>query len=394
VLFSLIACSGRQAEVLLKKQQEQEPDEILSGSEITTAYLDLITGKRVALVANHSTRIGNKHLVDSLLFLGVDIVKIFSPEHGFRGNLDASMTYDNTIDVKTGLQVISLYGKKRKPDSADLVGVDVVIFDIQDVGVRFYTYITTMHYVMEACADNGVELIILDRPNPNGWYVDGPILDLKYRSFLGMHPIPLVHGMTIAELAGMINGEGWLRDNLRCNMKLVTCKNYTHNSRYKLEVKPSPNLQSMRAVYLYPSLGLFEGTVVSLGRGTDFPFEVYGNPEFQTEFSYVPVSKPGAALNPKHKNKKCYGYDLRKIPIDSLKNISSINLRLLIEAYHQYPDKEHFFNRNFNFHSGNDILQQQVIKGFTGEAIKETWQKGLDGFKKKRKKYLLYEDFE
>ncbi len=371
----------------------REP-EIITGARRTEVYIPKLAGKKIAIVANHTSIIGNTHIVDSLLSLGIDIVKIFSPEHGFKGKADAGGNYTDSVRSYSNIEIISLYGNKRKPAPEDLEGINMLVFDIQDVGVRFYTYISTLHYVMEACAENDVPLLILDRPNPNGHYIDGPVLDLKYKSFVGMHPVPVVHGMTIAEYAQMINGEKWLDGNASCRLDYVTCENYKHTSFYILPVKPSPNLRNMRAVYLYPSLCFFEGTIMNEGRGTDFPFQVFGHPDFcDSDFYYIPESVPGAT-NPKHKNEKCYGIDLRDTTIDSLQSEGKINLSYIINAYISMKKGDQFFNSYFNTLAGNDILKKQIIEGLAEEQIRDSWQEDLTYFRKIRKKYLLYPDFE
>ncbi|MEY1640254.1 exo-beta-N-acetylmuramidase NamZ family protein [Tenuifilum osseticum] len=369
--------------------------EILPGARLMSNYLPLIQGKRVAVVANHTTLVGSKHLVDTLLSAGVTIKKIFSPEHGFRGDIEAGELIGNYTDKVTGLPVISLYGGSKKPKPTDLSDVDVVIFDLQDVGVRFYTYISTMHYVMEACAENNKPLIILDRPNPNGFYVDGPVLDTAYRSFVGMHPVPLVHGMTIGEFAQMINGEGWLKGKIQCNLTVIPCRGYTHSMTTALPVRPSPNLPNHLSILLYPSLGLFEGTVVSVGRGTDYPFQVFGFPNFPDKgFRYIPVEKRGASLNPPYKGKPVYGIDLRDYSVNYFLDRREIILDWLIYSYNNYPEKDKFFNNFFNLLAGTSVLRQQIENGLTPSEIRATWQPALEQFKLLRKKYLLYPDFE
>ena len=373
-------------------------EKVTVAAERTEAYLPLLKGKRVAVVANHTTLIKKTHLIDSLLSLGIVIKKIFAPEHGFRGTADAGENIDNYIDAKTGLQVISLYGNRKKPRAGDLAALDIVLFDIQDVGVRFYTYISTLHYVMEACAENNVELLILDRPNPNGFYVDGPVLDMKYKSFVGMHPVALVHGMTIAEYALMINGQGWLKDSIKCDLKYILCENYTHKTLYKLPVKPSPNLPDMTAVFLYPTLGLFEGTFISIGRGTDFPFQVIGHPDLKNtsialQFSFKPQSMQGAA-NPKFKDIKCFGYDLRENVEEFIIERKKLYLDLLIKVYDNIEDKENFFNPFFYNLTGNSELKEQIQNQVNEENIRQSWENELKEFKRIRKEYLLYDDFE
>ncbi len=369
--------------------------EILPGARLMSNYLPLVQGKRVAVVANHTTLVGSKHLVDTLLSAGVTVKKIFSPEHGFRGDIEAGELIGNYTDKVTGLPVISLYGGSKKPKPADLSDVDVVIFDLQDVGVRFYTYISTMHYVMEACAENNKPLIILDRPNPNGFYVDGPVLDTAYRSFVGMHPVPLVHGMTIGEFAQMINAEGWLKGKIQCNLTVIPCRGYTHSMTTALPVRPSPNLPNHLSILLYPSLGLFEGTVVSVGRGTDYPFQVFGFPNFPDKgFRYIPVEKRGASLNPPYKGKPVYGIDLRDYSVNYFLDRREIILDWLIYSYNNYPEKDKFFNNFFNLLAGTSVLRQQIENGLTPSEIRATWQPALEQFKLLRKKYLLYPDFE
>lgn len=369
--------------------------EILPGARLMSNYLPLVQGKRVAVVANHTTLVGSKHLVDTLLSAGVTIKKIFSPEHGFRGDIEAGELIGNYVDKVTGLPVISLYGGSKKPKPADLGDVDVVIFDLQDVGVRFYTYISTMHYVMEACAENKKPLIILDRPNPNGFYVDGPVLDTAFRSFVGMHPVPLVHGMTIGEFAQMINGEGWLKGKIQCNLTVIPCRGYTHSMTTALPVRPSPNLPNHLSILLYPSLGLFEGTVVSVGRGTDYPFQVFGYPNFPDKgFRYIPVEKRGASVNPPYKGKPVYGIDLRDYSVNYFLDRREIILDWLIYSYNNYSEKDKFFNNFFNLLAGTSVLRQQIENGLTPSEIRATWQPALEQFKLLRKKYLLYPDFE
>jgi uncharacterized protein YbbC (DUF1343 family) len=367
--------------------------EIKSGADLTSKYLPLLKGKSVAIVANQSSNIKNTHLVDSLLKLGIKIKKVFCPEHGFRGLVDAGETVASEKDKATGLTIITLYGKNKKPLPEDLKNVDVVVFDIQDVGVRFYTYLSTLHYVMEACAENKKQLIVLDRPNPHGYYIDGPVLEPAYRSFLGMHTVPLVYGMTIGEYAKMINGEGWLQNSVQCDLTVIPLVGYSHKDLYELPVRPSPNLPNMTAVYLYPSLGLFEGTIVSVGRGTDLPFQVIGHPTLEnTNYNFTPVSKP-VAKEPKYKGQECHGYNLVDFGSQYMKNLKKLYLFWLIGTYKATPDKEHFFDDNFNYHAGNATLQQQIKDGKTEEEIRQSWQPGINAFKIIRKKYLLYPDF-
>jgi len=355
-------------------------------------YLDLINNKNIALVVNQTSMIGNTHLADTLQQLGVSIKTIFAPEHGFRGKADAGEKVVDGIDTKTGIPLLSLYGKNKKPKSSQLEGIDLVIFDIQDVGARFYTYISTMHYVMEACAENGVEVLVLDRPNPNGHYVDGPVLNAGYQSFVGMHPIPVVHGMTIAEYAKMVNEEGWLIDGIKCNLTTVICENYNHETVYELPVKPSPNLPNNRSIYLYPSLCFFEGTTISVGRGTNTQFQVFGHPDLTIgDYEFTPEPMDGAKY-PKLEGKACNGFDLTKIDLAKIRASKELNLEYLISTYQNYPNKKEFFLKNLFFDklAGGKKLRQQIIAGKTSAEIRATWQNDLNKFKKIRAKYLLY----
>ena len=382
-------------ELLKTDNAEKASVEIKTGADQTEQYLSLIKGKSVAVVANQTSVIGKMNLVDTLLSLGVRVKKIFSPEHGFRGNSDAGEDVKSHKDKKTGLLVISLYGKNNKPMPSDLKDVDLVIYDIQDVGVRFYTYVSTLHYVMEACAENNKQLILLDRPNPNGYYIDGPVLEEKYKSFVGLHPVPIVYGMTIAEYAMMINGEGWLKGKIKCNLKCILLQGYNHNSFYELPVKPSPNLPNMCSVYLYPSLALFEGTIVSVGRGTDTPFQVIGHPKLQNaKYTFTPKSIRGASKDPMYNGQLCYGYDLKDFGEMFIKNSKSLYLYWLQGTYRDTPDKSKFFNDYFNSLAGNSTLKQQIIDGTSEENIKRSWESDIKKFKEIRKKYLLYKDFD
>ena len=357
---------------------------IVLGAERTDTYLPLLKNKKVGVVGNQTSMIANTHLVDSLLSLGIDVVKVFSPEHGFRGKADAGAIIEDGIDSKTGIPIISLYGKNKKPKDEQLQGIDILVFDIQDVGVRFYTYISTLHYVMEAAAESNIKVIVLDRPNPNGHYVDGPILDTAFQSFVGMHPIPIAHGMTIGEYAKMINGENWIAT--KCELIVIEMENYTHNTNYDLPIKPSPNLPNARAVNLYPSLCLFEGTTISIGRGTDYPFQHFGAPYLKSNYSFIPKSGAGSKY-PKHEDIMCFGTDLRFQD----NYLTTINLNWIIEAYKQCPEKEEFFNNFFDKLAGTDKLRKQIIAGKTAKEIKATWQEGLTSFKKQRRNYLIYE---
>ncbi|WP_375236163.1 exo-beta-N-acetylmuramidase NamZ domain-containing protein [Winogradskyella sp.] len=389
----------------------QNDNTIIVGANQTERYLPVLKGKRVGVVANQTSviRVVGKisglkkseadgleiitdryeHIVDSLLKLNIKIKKVFSPEHGFRGKADAGELVKDGKDIKTGLDIYSLHGKHKKPTKEQLQDIDIMVFDIQDVGVRFYTYISTLHYVMEACAEKNIPLLILDRPNPNGNYVDGPVLEKEHSSFLGMHPIPLVHGMTIGEYAQMINGENWLSYSIQCKLTIIPLKNYTHTSTYNLPVRPSPNLPNDQSITLYPSLGLFEGTNINAGRGTEFQFQRYGAPFLNKdhyEFSYTPIANFGAKY-PKHQNTVCYGADLSTIKAER-----SFTLRYIIDSYNNTTDKSKFFNMaNFTKHAGTEKLQQQIEAGKTANEIKNSWQKGLSDFKLLREKYLIYD---
>ena len=353
-------------------------------------FVDSLKNKRIAVVSNQTSVVNGVHLVDTLLALQLQVIKVFSPEHGFRGDLDAGQHVSHSIDEKTGIPLVSLYGSNKKPTDTQLADVDIVIYDIQDVGVRFYTYISTLHYVMEACAENKKQLVVLDRPNPNGHYVDGPVLEPQFKSFVGMHPVPIVYGMTIGEYAMMINGEGWLHKGIRCSLWVIPCKNYKHKLKYTLPVAPSPNLRTDAAITLYPSLCLFEATTISVGRGTDQPFEVYGHPKFPAlAYQFMPIPTIGAK-SPLHLNKLCQGYDLRS---STVKRSYELNLNYLINARDLLGDTNVFIDQPafFNRLAGTASLKEQLEKGWSAKEIRETWQAGLSEFMSIRKKYLLYE---
>lgn len=361
------------------------------GANQIEQYRKLIAGKSVAVLANQTSMVGHTHLVDTLLRLGIRINVIFAPENGFRNLADAGETIENGKDTDTGVRIVSLYGNHLKPTKEDLAGTDVVLFDIQDVGTRFYTYISTLHYLLEACAENKIKCIILDRPNPNGFYYDGNILDTAHRSFVGMDPIPVVHGMTVGEYAGMLNGESWLKGGVKCDLVVIKCTNYTHSTLYELPVKPSPNLPNQNSVYLYPSLCFFEGTNLSLGRGTSFPFQVFGSPDLPDRgFSFTPESIPGAK-NPPLIGVKCFGTDLRDAIKMKLVPRPELNLEWLINAYKDFPKKEKFFNSYFDVLAGGPVLREQIQKGMSAGDIRATWKDGLAKFSKIRERYLLYE---
>ncbi|ADX68400.1 exo-beta-N-acetylmuramidase NamZ domain-containing protein [Weeksella virosa] len=375
--------------------------EIITGAENSAAYIALLQHKNIGVVANQTSIVRIKtapssyqeheHLVDFLLKNKINVLKIFSPEHGFRGEADAGAKVNSSVDEKTQIPIISLYGKNKKPSKEQLSGIDVLVFDMQDVGARFYTYISTLHYVMEAAAENNKEIIVLDRPNPNAHYIDGPILQPKFRSFVGMHPVPIVYGMTIGEYAQMINGEGWLNNRQKAKLTVIPLKNYTHQSRYSLPVKPSPNLPNDRAINLYPSTCLFEGTQVNEGRGTEMQFQVYGSPYLKNmPYQYTPISRKGAS-DPKFKNQLCFGENLSETPY-----LDAIDLRWLIRAYTQNTLPNFWTKNGKNYWidqlSGTDALRMQIEKGLTQEQIKATWEEGLKNFRNTRQKYLLYKD--
>jgi uncharacterized protein YbbC (DUF1343 family) len=370
-----------------------EKNLILPGAYLTGEYFNLLKDKKVGIVANQTSVINQTHLVDTLLSLGVNVVKIFGPEHGFRGDQPDGKEVNNTTDPRTGIEIVSLYGNHKKPDQSDLTNIDLMIFDIQDVGARFYTYISTLTYVMEVCAEKSIPLIVLDRPNPNGYYIDGPVLDTAYASFVGLHPVPVVYGMTIGEYALMVNGEKWLAGGKSCDLTIVKCANYTHSSRYQLAVSPSPNLHDMQAVYMYPSLCLFEGTVVSVGRGTDSPFKIFGHPDFVIgSYTFTPKPIKGVSENPPLKNQLCYGQNLSEAA-EIIKKDGHLELFWLIEAYKILNANTIYFNSYFDKLAGTPELRQQIIAGTNETTIRKSWQPKLDAFKEIRKKYLLYTDF-
>jgi uncharacterized protein YbbC (DUF1343 family) len=394
--FCLLLCADKiDAQITAKSDFTTVSNtNVKTGAEHTENYLSLLKGKNVAVVANQTSLVNKQLLVDTLQSLGVNVVKIFAPEHGFYGEQDAGATVKNAKIPQTSIHIISLYGKHNKPTAEDLSGVDVVVYDIQDVGVRFFTYISTLHLVMEACAENNKQLIVLDRPDPNGYYVDGPVLEPAFKSFSGMDPVPVVYGMTPAEYAKMLNGEKWLTNGEQCNLTCIPVTGWNHRNYYEIPVKPSPNLPTMASIFLYPSLCLFEGTVISVGRGTDRPFEIIGNPLLKTApYSFTPESKPGA-LHPPFEGQKCYGYDLSDFGTIMIKNYQKLYLFWLKGAYKDYPDKANFFNPYFKELVGNDVLQKQIEQGVAEEEIRKGWEPGINAFLKIRKKYLLYQDFQ
>ncbi len=382
---------------LAKNESTNEVAPLVLGADQPDVYLPLLNGKKVGVVGNQTSVVGLTgsvaaqgepiHLVDALLNNEIEVVKVFAPEHGFRGTADAGEVIKDGKDQQTGLPILSLYGSNKKPSPAQLEGIEVLIFDIQDVGTRFYTYISTLHYIMEAAAENDIPVIVMDRPNPNGSYIDGPILEMEHQSFVGMHPIPVVHGLTIGEYAKMVNGEGYLKDGIQADLEIIEMQGYNHDMPYDLPIKPSPNLPNATSINLYPSLCFFEGTNVNEGRGTDKQFQVFGSPYLDSEvfdFSYTPQSNEGAR-NPKHLEKTCYGRDLSSHP-----RIDEINLEWLIEAYNHTSDQSEFFNAFFTKLAGTEDLQEQIEKGWSAEQIRSTWEEGLQDFAQTREKYLMY----
>jgi uncharacterized protein YbbC (DUF1343 family) len=370
-----------------------------TGAEQTEKYLPLLKGKRIGMVVNPTSIIDNVTVVDSILKRGVNIVKIFGPEHGFRGDASAGVSVDDAVDTKTGIKAISLYGKHSTPTKEDLADVDIMIFDIQDVGVRFYTYMNTLQHVMEACARDGKEVMILDRPNPNGFYIDGPVLDPKYKSGIGLQPIPIVHGLTLGEYAQMLNGEGWLKDKVKCKITVIKNANYTHDMPYVLPVKPSPNLNTQQSILLYPTTCLFEGTYLNHGRGTQFPFTIVGAPYLKGKFafSFTPKSIKGMSETPLFMNEVCYGLDLRNYDVSNFRKTKMLNLSWIMELYKASPRKEDFFNNKLSAEVGTiearigvGNFRQQIIDGVSEKEIRASWEPGLSQYKQMRKKYLLY----
>ena len=375
---------------------QQANQTVIPGAERYQEYLTILKGKTVGIVGNQTSLVGdNQHLVDFLVSKDVKIKRIFSPEHGFRGTADAGEKIKNSTDSKTGISIVSLYGKHFKPSVDEVRGIDVMIFDIQDVGVRFYTYISTLHYVMEICAEQKIPLLVLDRPNPNAHYIDGPVLEKKYASFVGMHPVPVVYGLSIGEYAQMINGEAWLKNGVKCDLTVIPCKNWNRNQVYNLPVKPSPNLPNTLSIALYPSLCFFEGTSVSAGRGTDHPFQCFGHPKMiETEFYFKPRSIQGASKYPKFKGKKCFGVDLSKKTLEEVRMQKQLDLSFVLTAHLQLKDKTKFFNAFFRNLAGTDTFRKQIEKGMTEDEIRSTWQEQIDHYKKIREKYLIYPDWE
>jgi len=398
-MISLISCVGNIENKFNTNSLETDKEigtqvpEVIPAAERLQLYIPDLQNKKVGLVINHTSRVGKTHLIDTLLGLEIDVHKIFAPEHGFKGEADAGEKVKDNL--YRGIEVISLYGKNRKPTSAHMDGLDVIIFDIQDVGVRFYTYISTMTYVMEAAAESDVHMIVLDRPNPNGHYIDGPILQKELTSFIGMHQVPVVYGMTIGEYALMVNGEQWLIDGAKTSLNVIPCSNYDHNTLYDLPIKPSPNLPNLRSILLYPSLCFFEGTNVSIGRGTDKQFQLVGHPAIQSNFKFTPLSGPGSKY-PKLQDKKCYGEDLSQLDPIWIKTQNKLMLDWLVKYYKELNDRgEAFFldNNFFDKLAGTPMLKKQIEQGYSAEEIRKGWQGGIEDFKEIREKYLLYADF-
>ena len=399
IIVALALCISCNSQKQSQNNATVASGQIKTGADQTEKYIPYIKGKRVAILANQTSIIGKTHLVDSLKKLGVNIVKVFGPEHGFRGKASAGDVVSDEIDVATGIPIISLYGAKNKPTKADLVDVDLIIYDLQDVGVRFYTNINALSRLMEACYENGKELLILDRPNPNAYLIDGPVLDMKYKSGIGMFPIPMSHGLTVAEFAQMANGEGWLTNKVKCNIKIIPVANYDHDMSYTLPVSPSPNLNTQQAILLYPSVCMFEGVYINHGRGTYFPFTVLGSPELKGiyEFSYTPTGIKGMAETPIFMNEVCYGLDLRNYDTELLRKSKKINLQWIMELYKAHPYKEKFFDsklsnqmNNIEIQIGSGLFRKQIIEGKSEKEIRASWEPGLSEYKEMRKKYLLY----
>ncbi len=401
IITGLTCCNntGKSNFTVVDTQEESVKTDtvVYPGIYQTEQYIKLIDGKKTGIVSNQTGIINGVSLVDTLISLKQNIVKVFCPEHGFRGNADAGAKVDNSIDEKTGLPVISLYGNNKKPSAEQLSDIEVVVFDLQDVGVRFYTYISTLHYVMEACAESNIPVIILDRPNPNAHYIDGPVLDTaNFRSFIGMHPVPVVYGMTIGEYGKMINGEKWLKNGVQCDLTVIPCKNYTHNTKYSLPVKPSPNLPNDRSVELYPAICLFESTTLSVGRGTNKQFQILGHPSLsvveEADFTFTPLPNEGAS-DPVLNGRLCYGFDLSEDNSVFEWKEGKLNIGVMIEMYKMFPEKDNFFKKSNSIEllSGYTGFREQIKNGVSEDEIRKGWQTGIEEFKKTRSKYLIYE---
>lgn len=389
ILFSTIIIGHDISAQNKSESRLLDAENAIVGASRLEMYINMLEGRSIGVIANQTSIFNDTHLIDTLLSEGITIKKIFTPEHGFRGTADEGALINNSIDKKTQLPIISLYGNNKKPDKEQLADIDILVFDLQDVGTRFYTYISTMTYIMEAAAENEIPLIVLDRPNPNGFYVDGPILEEENTSFVGLHRVPVVYGLTIGEYAMMVNGEYWLKDSLQCDLTIIPLGNYDRNAIYKLPVKPSPNLPNWESIYLYPSLCFFEGTIVSVGRGTDTPFQVYGHPSMKEDFTFTPKQSDGRRA-PLLCDKECHGEYLRNYAINHDNNKNQLNLSWLINAYNQLKDKEIFFNNFFVKLSGTKKLQQQIEEGLSEKEIRNSWKNDLDNYKKTREKYLIY----
>lgn len=373
-----------------KSLQLVNHDEVTNGSERVDKYLNQLKNKNVAVVANQSSMISNVHMIDSLISLNINIIKIFCPEHGLRGVNDAGQKISDNIDEKTNIPILSLYGSHKKPTADDLRNIDIVLFDLQDVGTRFYTYISTLTYVMEACAENNIPIIVLDRPNPNGFMIDGPVMEEEHQSFIGLHPVPVVYGMTIGEYAMMVAGEQWINKAYDLDLEVIPLIDYNHNMIVKLKIRPSPNLPNWQSVYLYPSLCFFEGTIISVGRGTELPFQVYGHPDISSgNFIFTPKSKEGAS-DPKLKDEICNGENLQQYANRFNEHPHQINLQWIIETYQLLKDNHDFFNNYFVKLAGTETLRIQIESGLSQEKIQQSWQPGINNFKNIRSKYLLY----
>ncbi len=395
IFFALLLCAiltPTQAQILKMDDQPSltliDKEHYVSAAMQLNDYLPFIEGKRVGIVGNQTSIVGQTHLVDTLLSLGINVRKIFTPEHGFRGTADAGAKVNSSKDEKTGLPIVSLYGKNKKPTPEMLQGIDIILFDLQDVGVRFYTYISTMSYVMEAAAENNLPVIVLDRPNPNGSYVDGPVLKSENQSFVGLHQVPVVYGMTIGEYAKMVNGEGWLKNGIRCDLTVIPINNYKRDAIYELPVRPSPNLPNWEAVYLYPTLCFFEGTIVSVGRGTETPFQVYGHPNMRGEYTFTPQSTGGAS-KPLLEGQRCRGENLVEYAHSYAHNANQIHLEWVIDAYQQLSDKG-FFTNYFRLLSGDKQLQRDIENGKSAKEIRASWRDDIEAFMDIRAKYLMY----
>jgi uncharacterized protein YbbC (DUF1343 family) len=393
LLQSLVSFDGHTQKRVSDRIRFIESSEITAGAERTALYFGLLKGKAIGLVCNHTSRVGNSHLVDTLVRSGFSVKVIFSPEHGFKGEEENGAEITNGTDPLTGVKIISLYGKKKKPLPEELHGIDILIFDIQDVGARFYTYISTLTFVMESAAEGGIPLLVMDRPNPNGFYIDGPVLDTAFRSFVGMHPVPVVYGMTIGEYALMVNGEHWTGDK-RCDLTVIPLSGYDHNMLVNLVTKPSPNLPTWQSIYLYPSLCMFEGTFISVGRGTEIPFQVIGHPDFVAgSYAFKPVSIPGVSEHPPYEGQVCFGSQLSAYAENYLINENHFTLSYLLIYYQVLKDSVYFFNSYFTKLAGNDRLMNDIKSGLSETEIRKSWERDLSAFIVLRKKYLLYPDF-